>query len=372
MKIQISTFLAAVQKLMPALSKQSMRPIYDHIRCKYSNGILTLDTSDTVVQIQCKIPATHDNDVMFTMPAKKLLNILQSVKSRDFVEIDITRDKCIITNGRSTFVVRPLEPDDFDDITQANDDKFKCYAMSHELLRNMLSHAALSVATNDNRVYFNSILLEVSGDELLICGTNGHRLSAAIVPLQSPKQVRVLIPPSAFHSIKPLLTTDDAITNIKIFDGTLEVVIDDNTTVFTALGDCDAYPDIKDMVNFDAIVSIKVNKQALKTALNGATLIHEAVTLAFSKNTLLVSTKEAAPIRKQGAFMGGSADAGITIDYDGQDFDVCFLNKYLLAGVMACNEDMVTLEFSNLEKGDMINMAIHDQDVYLIAQRRGL
>lgn len=189
-----SQLLPPLLLLQGAVEKKQTMPILANALLRIKNEELHLSATDTEVSLTAIITlpeGTPDSEV--TVPAKKLIDILRTLKESDVVKLKEEDGRVIFRAGRSRFSLTTLPAKDFP--LQEDEVKEHEFSMPRESLVGLLQRTYFSMAQLDVRYYLNGVLIELSDGKISAVATDGHRLALSEEAIKEPLPVgRFILP----------------------------------------------------------------------------------------------------------------------------------------------------------------------------------
>lgn len=204
-----STVIKAIN-MASDIAKPSMLPILANIVIGNNKVI----ASDLDSQITIKAPFDFEQ---YTVPAAKFRGIIATLAD---VPMALTHKdgKLSIKSGRSKFSCQTLPVSEFPMMESGVE--MDELVMDQATLKNMLQRAQHAIPSANTRAMLNGALLDFSGTELSVVGTDGFRMAWTTNSVESEK-MEAIIPHKSVSRIIKLL--DDGPVTLAFFDGKLSL-----------------------------------------------------------------------------------------------------------------------------------------------------
>ena len=189
-----SQLLPPLLLLQGAVEKKQAMPILANVLLRIKNNELHLSATDTEVSLTAIIALAGDvQDGETTVPGKKFIDILRTLKDSDVVKLKEEDGRVILRAGRSRFSLTTLPARDFP--LQEDEVKTHEFSMQREALALLLQSTYFSMAQLDVRYYLNGVLIELSDTKITAVATDGHRLALSETKTLLPLPVgRFILP----------------------------------------------------------------------------------------------------------------------------------------------------------------------------------
>ncbi len=176
--IERSLFTDALKSVQGAVEKRSTMPILSNVYLNTADGKLTLITTDLEVGIKVTLAADVKKTGIFTLSAKKLLELV-AAGAGDKVTVRVQpNNRCEVVSGKFKPTMFGLPGEDFPPLPAFDEGEF--FTFDSKLLLDMIDKTLFASSVDETRVALNGVFLEKSpqGDKSLrMVATDGHRLS---------------------------------------------------------------------------------------------------------------------------------------------------------------------------------------------------
>jgi DNA polymerase III subunit beta len=176
LKENLAKGLSVVGKAVPA---NHSFPILTNVLIVAQDGRLKLAGTNLNTSITVYIGASVDEEGSITVPAKLLSEFVSNLNS-ETVTFEVKDEALHLEAGKTKSIFNGMSANDFPDLPEV-DTSIAPIELDGKVFASALSKVGFSVAADDTRPVFSGILLSYSGGKLFIVGSDGFRLSEAIL-----------------------------------------------------------------------------------------------------------------------------------------------------------------------------------------------
>ncbi len=209
LSINRELLLKAINLIAKAADKRHNMVVLGNIKIDITDALLTLTASDLEVELMCqvKLPqATSATSGATTLPASKLQDIIKLLPKNAVVNITAeANERCIITSGKSRFVLGTLPATDFPTLGEPSN--ITPLSISRDVLTGLMSKTQFAMAIQDVRYYLTGMLFEVGQRQLTTVATDGHRLALArsAIEVAEAFEMQAILPRKAVVELERLM-----------------------------------------------------------------------------------------------------------------------------------------------------------------------
>lgn len=220
MKLQVTRgdLYPAVQAVSAATDDRNPMAILGDIHLSCNEPTLKLTGTDLEVEISASVAVTTvEEPGEATLPAKKFKSIVQNLPSEAEMTLSQEGQTLWLKSGRSRFKLVGHNPEDFPNIT-LEEPTASGIAITQQELKDLLERAAIAMAKDDARQYFNGLLLEWNGTDLRGVTSDGHRLALVDQNVsEGPDEPHsVLVPRKAVVEAQRLLSDPEELVEVAL------------------------------------------------------------------------------------------------------------------------------------------------------------
>jgi DNA polymerase-3 subunit beta len=212
---QKENLLKPLQSVVGVVERKHTLPILSNILVENQDGKTALIATDLELQITTWMECKAEQDVSFTVSARKLLDITRTLSDETSLSLDINNDQLRIKAGKSRFSLQTLPAKDFPKL-QIGEGEGVSFSIAAGKLRNLLARAQYAMAVQDIRYYLNGMLFQMQDGRLVVAATDGHRLGVDATKLEGEEagsNIELILPrKTVMELIKLLGEGEDEVT----------------------------------------------------------------------------------------------------------------------------------------------------------------
>ena len=360
--IKASLLSNSLQQIVGVVERKQTMPILSHILLECSGNSLTLTATDLEVQLSCTIENVNvDEDFVTTIPGRKAFEIIKSLGEQD-IEIIVSESSLKITSSNSSFKLKTLSSNEFPLFDATGTDT--TFSLKQNEIKTLFNKTQFAMAQQDVRFYLNGLLLELSPNNLVSVGTDGHRLAKSKVSIERSKinESSYILPRKAVQEIQRIINEQ----------GELKIAFSDNravfeigaTTLVTKLID-GSFPDYTSVIPEETTINILLDVVKIKPALQRVSILanekFKGVRVDLDDDVLNVSSEN--PEQEQ-------ATEAIPIDKTGATLSVGFNVSYLIDAISACQGEIVSLGLNDENSSALITDPSDPESKYVVMPMR--
>ncbi len=192
-----------------AVAARSTLPVLGNILLASDNGRLRLSATNLELGITCWIGAKIEEDGATTIPAKTLVDLVNTLP-QDKVDLSlVVRTQTVnLACGRIHANLKGIDAQEFPIIPLADLDTG--LQLNVEDLREMIDQVIFAVATDEARPILTGILAKIDGGEMTLAAADGFRLAVRTAHLSSPVAgpITAIIPGRALAELGRVITAE--------------------------------------------------------------------------------------------------------------------------------------------------------------------
>ena len=352
MKIIFNTkeIIDKVKNIAPTAEAKQTLMILGNMVIKVESGKAYITASDLEIQVSSSVKCESDQDCEFSLPARKLLEILNALSNYESITFSISDSKVDITAGKSKISLPNLPTIDFPYMNAEELCEKKDIA-SNDMF-NIINKTSFAMAYQDARHFLNGLHLCTEDGKIVSVCTDGHRLAKYKSLVDGDDKLSIIIPRKAILEINRILNSfsDSKKILIKYSYNTKIFNIQINDYLIISKLIEGNYPNFNKVIPDSTSAVIIVNKETLKNSLNIISKVvnqqYKGVKLTPNNNTMhLISSNTDSEI----------GEDQIDVEYSGEEMSIGFNISYL--------QDVIeTLE------GDTVHICINDQNSGCVVQ----
>lgn len=350
--IKKDVLLTGLNKVYGVAEKNTTIAILSNVVLTASDGVLSLLSSDMVLEVSSKVPCDVENNGTTTVNAYTLHDIIKKLSNDNNITLTQDNGRLIIKSGKSIFKIGTLPIDDFpvmDDGIYNTELK-----LSKDDLHNLIDKVKHSVSTEEMRYYLNGICWHGDNGVLKAVSTDGHRLSVSSVETNIDELDSVIIPMKTCSIVSR--TLDSEIGDIIVGIGENKIKFEFGETVVTSKLIDGKFPDYEKIIpkNNNSVVNLNSNDlinciERVGSVLDAKT---NAIAFEFKNDVLTISSNHD----------GNSAIDEISCESNNLELRIGFNAKYIrdaLHGLgnnatISFKDDMTAITITPENKDDLL------------------
>ena len=322
-KINRETLLKPLTSVASIVEKRHTLPILSNLLIEANKNKIHLTATDLEMQISLSVDSAADGDLTTTIAAKKLLDICRSLPDNSDINMATNDSRITLKAGKSRFNLQTLPAADYPVMTKTQGES-TLITIDQRQLKDLLKQVEFAMAQQDIRYYLNGLLFEVSGNNLNIVGTDGHRLSFTSAELkQNFEKQEIILPRKTVIELIKLL--DDSEEDVQIEMSSNQVNFSfGNIKLISKIID-GKFPDYNRVIPIGHKNTFLTNRVGVLLAMQRASILsnekYRGIRMVISENNLkLISTNSDQE----------EAEEELEINYHGDALDIGFNVTYLI------------------------------------------
>ena len=178
-KANRNDLLGPLTQIGGVVERRQTLPILANVLLNAKADQLTITATDLEVELKTNAIAQCEEEIDFTLPARKLIDICKALPENAAITIDVENEKSVIRSGKSRFSLGVLPALDYPAIEPSAIKE--TITVNQKLFKRLLEKTQFAMAQQDVRYYLNGMLLEIKGGTLKTVATDGHRLAMSEV-----------------------------------------------------------------------------------------------------------------------------------------------------------------------------------------------
>lgn len=363
-KTQRDNILMPLQSVCGIVEKRHTLPILSNVLIEKSGDQLTLLATDIEIQIRTHTAgAAGMEKSAITVGARKLQDILRSLPDSAEVSLELTDKRMQVRAGKSRFNLQTLPAEDYPRMAQTDNEQVRLQ-LTQKQFKRLIGLVQYAMAQQDIRYYLNGLLLVVTGNELRVVSTDGHRLAYASEHLsESQTRTEVILPRKTIIELSRLLADND---------DALEVRLSPNQAVFR-FGDIELvsklidgkFPDYERVIPQNHNKVITISRTTLLQSLHRAAILtnekFRGVRVVLAPGSLKIISSNADQ---------EEAQEELEIAYDAEALDIGFNVTYLLDVLNNVSSEHVQIRLADANSSALITLPGNDSFKYVVMPMR--
>ncbi len=355
--------LAPLQSVCGIVEKRHTLPILSNVLMEKDGERLTLLATDIEIQIRTAATGAGPEKAAMTVAARKLQDILRSLPESSEVSLSLDEKRLTLKAGKSRFNLQTLPAEDFPRMVAADGAK-SALSLTQKQFKRLLALVQYSMAQQDIRYYLNGLLLVVTGSEIRVVATDGHRLAYAAEDIGgNHERLEVILPRKTVLELSRQLADNDEALEITLTPTQAQFRFGDIELVSKLIDG--KFPDYERVIpqNHNKVITLERNV-LLQSLLRAAILTNEkfrGVRLVLSPGSLKIISTNAEQEEAQDE---------LEIDYQAETLDVGFNVTYLLDVLNNVTAESVECRLADANSSALITLPGNDRFKYVVMPMR--
>ena len=346
------TLLRPLQLVISVVERKQTLRILSNVLLSIEKNRLSITGTDLEVELvgQIQLDKNETDLLKLTLPGRKLMDICRALPKNAPIELYRDKEKIILRSGLSRFTLSTLPAEDFPSL-ERREIHLKLM-ISQRQFRRLLQRTAFAMAQQDVRYYLNGLLLETYPTRLRAIATDGHRLSANVLDIETniEHRLQVIIPRKGVIELLRLLEDNDTPAMVKIGNNHICVSTEDFTCTSKLIEG--QFPDCEQVIPKGGDKQILIDNYVLKQALiRTAILCNEKFKgVRFELRQGLLRILATNPEQE-------AAEVEVRINYVKEELNIGFNVNYVLDILNTISSGNIILTFSNPDSSILIQEA---------------
>jgi DNA polymerase-3 subunit beta len=359
------TLLHTLQSVTGIVERRHTLPILSNVLIEGEGSRIAFLATDLEIQVKAEVgDVSVGSSFKITVAAKKLQDILRALPEGSDITVEQQDSKLQVKAGKSRFNLQTLPAEDFPRFA-AKDEVEQKIEMPQKALRHGLNQVQFAMAQQDIRYYLNGMLLVVTGGEIRLVATDGHRLSFARQGLLGAEDVEaeVIVPRKTVLELLRLLNDSDETVRLEIGKNQLRfafggIVLDSKVVD-------GKFPDYEKVVPTGYKNSFRIDRMMLLQALQRAAILSNEK----FRGVRLILVQDSVKVLSNNAEQE-EAQEEIEVAYSGEALDIGFNVSYLLDALNNIDSKEVECSFGDSNSSGLITVPGDDRFEYVVMPMR--
>tara|TARA_B100001121_G_scaffold160693_1_gene140325 strand:+ start:74 stop:1180 length:1107 start_codon:yes stop_codon:yes gene_type:complete len=336
--------LDKIKNIAPTAEAKQTLMILGNLAFNINGNSSHITSSDLEIEVSSSIECDSEGDCTFTLPARKLLEILNALTDHEKVTFTVLESKVDITAGKSKISLPTLPASDFPFMDPIDTENMT--SVDNNDLTKIIHKTSFAMAYQDARHFLNGLHLCAQNGKIVSVCTDGHRLAKYVSDINCNDDLSIIIPRKAILEINRILTyfnnNSDNLITYSYSNQNFVIHINDFRIISKLIEG--NYPNFNKVIPESTSAEITVDKKTFKTSLNIISKVvnqqYKGVKLTPQNNSMhLISSNTDSEI----------GEDQIDVKYDGEEISIGFNISYL--------QDVI-----DVIDGDSIHICINDQN----------
>ena len=332
-----------------AVAVRSTLPITANVLLATDNGRLRLTATNLEIALSHWIGAKVEEEGAITVPARLLIDFVNSLPSeRIDLELPARSKQIRLACARNAATIGGIDADDFPPIPSVQSDA--AILIAPDVLKRAITQVVFAAATDDSRPVLTGVQVALDGDEMTLAAADGFRLAVHRLSLVEPvsEKLEVIIPARAFGELNRLLGDEDEPVQMMLNAARSQVLFKLRNSELVAQLIQGSFPNYEQLIpqSYASRALIPVNEFLRETriasifARDGSGIVRLQVVSGeeLTPGKLMISARAEEIGDNQ-----GEIDASV----EGPEAKIAFNGKYLQDVLNVLESDRVALETSS-------------------------
>ena len=368
MKFSISrdALLKSLNLVAGVVERRQTLPILANVLMVLEGDRLSLTGTDLEVELVGRVQLASAGDSgEVTIPARKLFDICKSLPEGSDIEFSDKENKVTVKSGRSRFILSTLPAREFPNVEDSLGTHQ--FTLKQGQLKRLIERTSFAMAQQDVRYYLNGMLWELSGKQLRVVATDGHRLAmctlAQKIGVKGEGETQIILPRKGVLELARLLLEEDAEIAIVIGSNHIRATTTDFT--FTSKLVDGKFPDYQRVLPRSPDKIVLGSRLELRQAFTRTAILsnekYRGVRLKLTENALDIVANN--PEQEE-------AEETVSVEYSGEGLEVGFNVSYLLDVLGVLSGDRVKLSLADPNSSALLEESDAGDSLYVVMPMR--
>jgi DNA polymerase-3 subunit beta len=356
--------LKALQQVSGVVERRQTLPILANVLFNIRNNTLFITATDLEVELRTQSSVQSEEDIDFTVPARKLLDICKALPEGADLSFNLDDQHVTLKSGRGRYTLGVLPAQDFPGVEPKSlGDRIK---LKESELKNLIDKTHFAMAQQDVRYYLNGMLFDLGSKVFRTVATDGHRLAMSEIGMPDGTEIssQIILPRKAIIELSRLLSDSDDELVLEIGSNHIRLNFKSGV-VFTSKLIDGRFPDYQRVMPSGKTSIAVVDRKELKQALLRASILSNEkyrgirFKIYDGKIELLAHNPEQE-----------EAEEEIEVSYDGDELTIGFNVGYLTDVLNVIDTDNVHIALVDSNSSCLISSDANDDSRYIVMPMR--
>lgn len=366
MKFNISrdAIIKPLNLVAGVVERRQTLPILANVLLVLDGDRLSLTGTDLEVELVGRVQlASAGESGEVTVPARKLVDICKSLPEGSDISFSVAENKVTVKSGRSRFTLSTLPAREFPNVEDSMGTHQ--FTIKQGQLKRLIERTAFAMAQQDVRYYLNGMLWELSGGQLRVVATDGHRLALCTLAekINANGDTQVILPRKGVLELSRLLLEEDAEIAIVIGSNHIRATTDDFT--FTSKLVDGKFPDYQRVLPRSPDKIVLGSRLELRQAFTRTAILsnekYRGVRLKLTENALDIVANN--PEQEE-------AEETVSVEYQGESLEIGFNVSYLLDVLGVLSGEQIKLSLADPNSSALLEESDAGDSVYVVMPMR--
>ncbi len=353
-------FLESLQLAFSAIPNKTTLQILNNFLFNVVGNTLEVTSTDLDLTINLNIEVEGHEDGSIVVNARKFLEVIKELPD---LPVHISVDNQLVTIKSETgFQCNMTGFDASEYPALPNEERSKTFSLSIKAVKNLFNKTSFAVSTDfSTRLSLTGVYFEKQGDNLLMVGTDGHRLGKCWVENAAASFSKgIILPSKAVGQVIKMIHDPEASVDIEIGEATAKFK-NKSVTIYSKLIE-GPYPD------YEKVIPLELNKKAVVNREELISVLKRVATMAHSKTKQVKFTfeKESLFLSARNVDLGGESEESLPLKFSGKSTSIGFNGVYFLEVLRLIDTEEVSIEFSSSLGATVIKPEKDNADYFFI------
>lgn len=338
-----SSILKEIVLALDFTSQRNALSVVSNVYLETKDNLLYIKATDQKVGLKSVIPVETIEEGATTVFCDKFLGILRSLPEETIIFEEL-HDKLFIQveNKAISFELRTISVDKYPALEES--DNLEFFSLSQKDLLAMIDQTIFAISDDETRHFMNGVYLEQDGNQLVMVGTDGKRLS--FIERKFEKQLpefKPIIIPTKFLSLLKKGGTQEGEVELSITDSIIFARLGDQVMYSSLIKG--TFPSYKRVIPASQSFECKVEIGPMNEALKRVSLLVEnkakRIYIDLEEGLLTISSEESD---------FGQAKEVIACDYTGDAMRLAMNYTFLVSPLRVMEGELLSLSFTDANR----------------------
>jgi DNA polymerase-3 subunit beta len=194
-------FVQGLSVVGRAISTRTSIQILSGILLEAAGGELRLAATDMELSLRAAVPARVEGDGAVVLPGRTLVDIARLLPGEDVtIEHRAAESVVHVASGSASYTLHTYNAEDFPRLPEVGD--AQTFSVDREALLETIARVARAASRDEARPVLTGVLVQFTGDKLVMAATDSYRLAVKETPLTSPApELEAIVPSRALQEL---------------------------------------------------------------------------------------------------------------------------------------------------------------------------
>ena len=357
----------AMQILIRSVAVKPITPILAGMYLNACDNYLEIQANNFTSAVSVKIPLNLESGGEVVLNGRQLYNFIRNMPEDTInffgEEADTTFS---LESGGAKAEFMTMNVLDFPKVKVPETDKsFRIRAVA---LKSLIRKTAFAAAKDNDRPVFKSCYFNVTGEKVLVCATNAHRIAIdSDVVRDNYDDGELLIPADVLRGFMHYIDPNDVENYVEVKYSRRQVSFKFNNVYITVRQNEGEFPPYNQLINKNFTTTVEVNKAEFRNAVEFVSLMakddNENHMMLFN-----ISPDQIGILSNSTEY--GNAQKAIEAQMDGDPLTIAFNVNYFLDALRVMESQRLLLRFTSSSEPIYIKEADNEHFSYLVTPVR--